>query len=211
MVDPGAVDPSAVDPSAGPSGAGLLPTPGHRGMRQPRCAGCRLVVPRCLCAELAPIAIATPLAVVVHALEQPRPSNTAWLVGRVVSSALLFVHGRAGAPRLALPPARWLSLRPDGRPLVAADAGAGLLVADGTWSQTRHMNQRIPALRDAEPVRLEGPASVPRVRRASGDRLCTAEAVARALAVVGEEEAARRLLEATTIWADRTLRTRREP
>jgi DTW domain-containing protein len=174
-------------------------------MRSPRCAGCRLLVGLCICGELAPLSIATPLVIFVHALEVARPSNTAWLVGRVVSSAEVHVHGRAGVALPVVPPARWLALRPEGRRIEARDAGAGLLLADGTWSQARHMNQRIPALRDAEPVRLEGAAAVPRVRRASGDRLCTAEAVARALALLGEGEASRRLLLAATTWAERTL------
>lgn len=184
---------------------------GYRGMRRPRCTGCRLARERCLCGELEEVACATPVTLFVHSHELSRPSNTAWLVARMIASSRVVVHGGRGARGgLSRDAQRWLALSPDGRPLRPDDAGAGLLVADGTWSQVRRMNHRIAALRDADHVRLEVPASVPPVRRGDRpDRLCTAEAVARALGILGERAAEDRLLDALGRWAERTIDGRR--
>jgi DTW domain-containing protein len=71
-----------------------------------------------------------------------------------------------------------------------------LLVPDGNWNQTKHMMQRVPMLREGQPVRLAGSNlyndCLRRNRRP--DRMSTFEAIAQALGILENHEVEARLL-----------------
>lgn len=187
----------------------------NRGMRSPRCRRCRLTPDLCLCPGLGPRPARTRVRLVVHQLELDRASNTGWLVAEMVAGVVVQVHGRDRHGQVPSPPRplrpRVLVLHPDGRPLRDDDAGDDLelVVPDATWAQARRMIHRVPVLRDAEPVRVAGRGPQAYVRRGTPGQLCTAEAVGRALHLLGDEHAAEGLLEQLATWTQRSLEVRR--
>ncbi|MEZ4442443.1 MAG: tRNA-uridine aminocarboxypropyltransferase [Polyangiaceae bacterium] len=186
-----------------------------RGSKVVRCHGCGLHPEDCLCDTLEPVAVAAASVVIfAHDLDAARPSNTGRLVARLVQGSELLLHGanRASARWRPEPGRRVLSLHPDGRLLTPEDREGRpyLLVADGTWRQARRMAQRIPALRDAEPVRVEPGREVPVLRQPTQPGLlCTLEAVARALGILESRAVEEQLLAALDEVVARALARRR--
>jgi DTW domain-containing protein YfiP len=187
---------------------------GIRGSPTERCACCGLDQRACLCAELPRIETATVVEIVAHAHDIQRPSNTAKLVACVLAKARLTIFGdrRGEAIRSSAATSRLL-LHPEGRLLTAADArpGLALVVPDGSWSQVRHMIQRVAPLRDAEWVRLPAMASARAALRRTprGDYLCTLEAVARSLGILESPEIEAQLLAVLDEVVTRTVSRRR--
>ena len=71
-----------------------------------------------------------------------------------------------------------------------------LLVPDGNWNQTKNMMRRVPMLRQARPIMLEGPSLGLRCSRRNIDdnRRSTFEAIARTLGILEGLETENRLL-----------------
>ena len=157
---------------------------------------------------LPPVETRLTVQVLIHRLEQCRPSSTGKLVGRVVAGAACHVYQRGnrffpatGYPADALEPGRelWV-LHPSGDPLpeLAATEAAGpqphpaVLLLDGSWRQAGEMLAsmhgrgrcvRLPATATSEPSRYW-------LRdQAKPDQLCTAEALMGVLEAVGEPDA----------------------
>jgi DTW domain-containing protein YfiP len=188
-----------------------------RTRRRTRCAGCGLAVALCLCDELPRLSIRTRVALIMHANEVPKSSNTGRLVLKMIAGAELRVRGRPNERIPEPPPGRRLALfpMPDARPLSAADAQGDapvLLVPDGNWTQARRMLIRDPWLKDAEIVRLSElpPSRYPLRRNSRPGTACTLEALARALGILEGEAVERALLDALDRFVDRTLRMRRD-
>jgi DTW domain-containing protein YfiP len=164
-----------------------------RSRRAERCAGCGLTPCLCLCAEIQPIATRTRVLLLVHRVEVHKPTNTARLAQRALSSAVLRTSGidasePPGGRRLVLFPA------PGARALEPGEGLAGeplqLVVPDGTWTQARRIARRDSWARDGELVCLpEGAATRYDLRRnVRPGGLCTFEAIARALAILENAE-----------------------
>jgi len=161
---------------------------------------------------LPPVETRLTVQVLIHRLEQCRPSSTGKLVGRAVAGAACHVYQRGnryfeatGYPADALDPGRelWV-LHPSGDPLPesAATEAPGpqpppaVLLLDGSWRQAGEMLAsmhgrgrcvRLPAAATSEPSRYW-------LRdQAKPEQLCTAEALMGVLKAVGEPEAARQL------------------
>jgi DTW domain-containing protein YfiP len=125
--------------------------------RSPRCAGCGLPPLTCLCASLPRIRIDTPLVLLQHVRERPKPTNTGRLFARMVENVVVLPWGMRGA---AFDPGPlrdasidWLLLYPRvGAPVL--DAGwkeaqgrrRGFVLLDGSWSQCSHVRRRQPEL-----------------------------------------------------------------
>ena len=177
-----------------------------------RCDRCRLIVAYCMCAHIGVVEAATPILLFLHMLEAPRPSNTGRLAALALPNCRVVMHGgqHALAPPAVTGPT--LLLHPEGRPLQSEDARRSptLLVADGTWSQTRHMIQRVPLLRAAEKVSLPNALSqrASLRRRPSAQHLSTLEAIALALAIIESPRIETELLALLDIMIERTLRVR---
>ena len=161
---------------------------------------------------LPPVETRLTVQVLIHRLEQCRPSSTGKLVGRAVAGATSHVYQRGnrffpatGYPVDALEPERelWV-LHPAGDPLpepAAAEALAlqpppAVLLLDGSWRQAGEMLAsmhgrgrcvRLPAAATSEPSRYW-------LRdQAKPEQLCTAEALMGVLKATGEPEAAQML------------------
>ena len=161
---------------------------------------------------LPPVKTRLTVQVLIHRLEQCRPSSTGKLVGRAVAGAACHVYQRGnryfeatGYPADALEAGRelWV-LHPSGDPLPepAATEAPGpqplpaVLLLDGSWRQAGEMLAsmhgrgrcvRLPASATSEPSRYW-------LRdQAKPEQLCTAEALMGVLKAVGEPEAARQL------------------
>jgi DTW domain-containing protein YfiP len=161
---------------------------------------------------LPPVATRIAVDVLIHRLEQCRPSSTGNLVCRAVAGAVCHVFQRGnrffpetGYPADSLEAVRelWV-LHPSGDPLpepAATDASASqppptVLLLDGSWRQAGEMLAsmhgrgrcvRLPDAATSEPSRYW------LRNQARPDQLCTAEALMGVLTAVGEPEAARRL------------------
>lgn len=183
-------------------------------MRTPRCAACRLHQPDCLCALLPRLSNTTPVTIVVHARDADRPSNTGWLVERVLARSTMVVHGGRGVPFDGSRPkgperqepalaGACLVLHPDGRPLGPGDREAAhLIVPDGSWSQVRRMLHRVDTLASGELVALPRertqrawPSTLAMRREPAEGWVCTFEAVARALGVLESKDLEAKMLD----------------
>jgi DTW domain-containing protein YfiP len=192
-----------------------------------RCPRCSLPPRWCTCDMLPPVKTQLMVQVLIHRLEQCRPSSTGNLVGRAVAGTLCHVFQRGnrffpetGYPADALEAGRdlWV-LHPSGDPLpesAATDASAlqppaTVLLLDGSWRQAGEMLAsmhgrgrcvRLPDAATSEPSRYW------LRNQARPDQLCTAEALMGVLTAVGEHEAARRLRLHFELHVYATLRVR---
>ena len=150
-------------------------------------------------------------SVLIHRLEQGKPSSTGMLVGRAVRGAVCHTYQRvsryfpaSGLPAEAIEPDRelWI-LHPAGEPLPAATAAEGepggrgiqVILLDGTWRQAGDMLRTVERL--GRCVRLPETATAPsrywlRDQPAPA-HISTAEALVHVLEALGEVEAAQQL------------------
>ena len=194
---------------------------GSRSLRRPRCTDCGLQIEFCMCALISAIPTRTRLALVLHYREARKSTNTGLLAARCLSNSEVHVRGLTDAPAdlsgLETPERRTLLLFPreDAVPLTAELAAADprpvtLVVPDGTWGQARRAVRREPALRDAIAVIPpdDGPSRY-QLRHEHDERgLATAEAIARALAVLEGDHVRRHIEAAFDEKVARTLETR---
>ena len=161
---------------------------------------------------LPPVETRLTVQVLIHRLEQCRPSSTGKLVGRAVAGATCHVYQRGnrfypatGYPADAHEPGRelWV-LHPSGDPLPERAAEEALelqpspavLLLDGSWRQAGEMLATVHGR--GRCVRLSAAATSEPSRywlrdQAKPEQLCTAEALMEMLKAVGEPEAARHL------------------
>lgn len=127
-----------------------------------------------------------------HAKEQFRTSNTGHLAVAALPNSVLLDYGIEGRPLdlTDMLPAGARVLWPGGSPVTTPPPA--IVVLDGTWSQVRTMRARIRPLPSLPTLDLPPPAVAPlRIRTApEPGAMATLEAVAAALDVVGEREAA---------------------
>lgn len=180
-----------------------------------RCARCRLHVGRCLCGDIEARPIDTQLVLVPQIRDWQRPSNTARLARLMFGAELNLVGDRdhplepasllrSGARHIVLHPGKSappLAPLDDGRPV-------RLLVPDGSWRQSNRIARRLAALPDVERARISPRAGPALRRRPTADHSCTAEAIASALEVLGQPEAAASLRAALALLVDRTRASR---
>jgi DTW domain-containing protein YfiP len=145
------------------------------------------------------------LVIVRHVLEANKVSNSGRLAAAVLPRVEQRCFGSQSQPlheASLCGPNTWL-LYPEGDALCAPPTPAPerLIVLDGTWPQARHMRQRIRALRGLPILSMPRPTTpFERLRRTPRtDQLPTAIAIAAALELLGEPDAAARLRQA---WQD---------
>jgi DTW domain-containing protein YfiP len=200
--------------------AGLAPFHGDGRSSLARCERCALHVSDCMCAEVAPLALATRVVVLAHRREVHKTTGTARLVPLALANAEVRVIGlpedRVQFDALVAAGTRALVLYPsaDAAPLARAHAERGpvtLVVPDGNWRQARKIATKEPALAALEHVRL--PAGRPPLcrLRAHDDpaALATFEALARALGVLEGEDVQVALERVLALKVERVLRSRR--
>ena len=167
----------------------------------------------CICALIPRVETRTRLLLILHQLEDRKPTNTGRLAARCLAQSA--VSTRGGVPPATL----WEGTEPvllfphaEARPLEAwrdSPRPITLVVPDGTWRQANKARRRVPGL-DALPC-----ATLPPVVRSSyrlrhdrrPDRVSTIEAVALALRILEGPAAAEPLELIFRIMVDRTLWT----
>jgi DTW domain-containing protein YfiP len=160
----------------------------------------------CFCAEVPEIPTRTRIVIVRHTAEIAKTSNTGRMAARALTNALLVDHGVPGQPLdvSALVDDDARVLYPGPAPAERTEVRT-LVVLDGSWSHVRAMRWRIPPLPRLRSLALPAPAVAPiRMRRGQHpDQLATIEAIAGALAVLGEPDAAEALRGVFTTMASR--------
>jgi DTW domain-containing protein YfiP len=176
---------------------------------------------------LPPVETRIAVEVLIHRLEQCRPSSTGNLVCRAVAGTVRHVYQRGnrffpetGYPADALAAGRelWV-LHPSGDPLpepAATDDSASqptpaVLLLDGSWRQAGEMLASMHGR--GRCVRLPDTATSAPSRywlrnQAQPEQLCTAEALMGVLTAMGEPEAAQRLRLHFELHVYATLRVR---
>jgi DTW domain-containing protein YfiP len=168
-----------------------------------RCSRCLFLPECCLCPAIPRIAARTRFLVLRHASERNRSTNTVrWAALALGCEVLDYgAPGEAFAGGELEAPGTWV-LFPSPAPAPAAAAPpARVVVLDGSWSQARRMIQRVPALQRLPRLALPGAAApaaaadgLRRLRRPTvAHGMSTIEAMARALALLGEPDAAAQL------------------
>jgi DTW domain-containing protein YfiP len=181
-----------------------------RGFRQPRCAGCGLTGSGCVCALYPRLEGPIAVSVVMTRSEARSASNSARLLSLWLPGVELHVRGGAddpGGPEALLGrPGSALLFPGNGRAESLPEGVRHLIVPDGTWAQARRIERRWFAASGLPRVSLEGPwPSVYGLRR-GGEGLCTFEAIALALGVLGQVPLAEALLGRFGEWARRAQR-----
>lgn len=176
---------------------------------------------------LPPVETELAVQVLIHRLEQCRPSSTGKLVGRIVAGTACYVYQRVnrfflatGYPADALEPGRelWV-LHPSGDPLPEPAAAGGsvpqprpaVLLLDGSWRQSGEMLASVK--RRGRCVCLSAAATSEPSRywlrdQAKPEQLCTAEALIGVLRAMGEPHAERCLRLHFELHVYATLRAR---
>ena len=198
--------------------------PTGRGYRAIRCPRCRATPELCFCAELRHVAVASVvITVVMHFLEEPKPTNTAHLAVQMLSPRARIVL--RGAPGLAFDAERTLAQvpahpvllhpTPDAATLTPALAATlprplHLIVLDGTWGQARRMLRRESRLRQLPTLQLPSgePTAYHLRRRIHADGVCTLEAIARAVGVLEGAKPRAQLLHTFGVAMERAVRAR---
>ncbi len=163
-------------------------------------------VPLCLCPILPRIETRTRVVVGAHPSEWKRPSNTGRVAVLSLVRAQLAVWERGFDPALLLREGhRHLLLHPSGERLEAVDGPVSLIVPDGTWRESSRMARRLARLPGVVRVRLDASPRAGLREAPRPGHVGTCDAIADALEVLGEDEAARPLREALRVMKDRTL------
>jgi DTW domain-containing protein YfiP len=178
---------------------------------------------KCVCSQAPRLSISTRLIVITHSKEWRRTTNTGHLARLAVNGGEVRLHGlphrsvnsvgvdaRSPATLVLYPGRGAEALTPTlsaalPRPLT-------LLVPDGNWNQTQHMMRRVPMLRQAKPIRLDGPTLDVRCLRhnRAADRMSTFEAIALALGILEGRETEARLLKFFHHFLERTVHNSRK-
>ena len=193
----------------------------QRAQRCPRCAVPLCLDAPCPCEAWPRIEARTRISIVVHFRELRKSSNTARVATLVLGNCRLLVRGgpspelgrevetalrdclERGAA-LLFPSESARELDPLTGPLPSE-----LIVPDGTWSQARRLARRYAVLQALPAFRLPEQTSAYQLRRGSAPgQLCTSEAIASALRLLGEAEAADTLTSVLLEWQRRALTAR---
>lgn len=190
------------------------PRTAPRGFRQARCAGCGLTESLCLCGAWPALSVACDVSIVMPECEARAASNSARLAKLWLSGGNCYVRGADGLrdpAQLLARPGTAILFPGTGSPAPDLRDVRHLIVPDGTWSQALRIERRW--LAPAGLPHLELAPSWPSAyglrrtrsaqRTAPSSQLCTFEAVAIALGVLGAPELARTLLARFREWARR--------
>lgn len=161
-----------------------------------RCEECQVPKELCYCQRLIHVENKTRVSIIMHRRERFLTSNTAVVANRVLKNCEIILRGMKDQSA-----SKELIINDDSVPLVLfpsddalpigskelteylAGRPAHLIVPDGSWGQAKRVAKREPALQNVQAVKLAAASpSLYRLRRQVAEgRLCTFEAIARAL------------------------------
>lgn len=147
-----------------------------------------------------------------HWNERVRTTNSGRWAALALERCEILDHGVPGAPldpaRIPLAGAAVLFPSPGPLPSPLPET---LVVLDATWAQARRMLHRIPALRTLPRLSVPGRVAERLREPPITGGMSTIEAIARALDLLGDGEAARELDRAWALAVDRGLTLRMSP
>lgn len=161
-----------------------------------RCQTCQVPKNLCYCSRVVKVDNKTPVTIIMHQRERFLTSNTAVVATRSLNDSEILLRGmrdqsaseelhlRAGhVPLVLYPHESALAIGSQELKDYLAGRPAQLIVPDGSWRQAKRVAKREPALQSIQAVKLSDTSpSLYRLRRqVKPDRLCTFEAIARAL------------------------------
>ena len=161
-----------------------------------RCEECQVPKELCYCQRLIHVENKTRVSIIMHRRERFLTSNTAVVANRVLKNCEIILRGMKDQSA-----SKELIINDDSVPLVLFPSDdalaigskelteyltgrpAHLIVPDGSWGQAKRVAKREPALQNVQAVKLAAASpSLYRLRRQVAEgRLCTFEAIARAL------------------------------
>jgi DTW domain-containing protein YfiP len=194
----------------------------RRETKKDRCARCQINYRLCFCEYLKPIAIKTPVQVVMHISETQLTSNTVNLLKQVHQDCHIYLRGQQGERpdfQEALLEERYtpLYLFPNDDAIVLTkeflnqcEKPINLIVPDGTWRQAKKIKKRIPEFEKIQSVTLPGViTSNYKLRTPPKDgMLSTFEAISKALGIIEGEDIERELEKVFEIMNERVLASR---
>lgn len=192
-------------------------------MRSPTCTDCGLLRQSCICQDLEPVDPGLDVHLLIHDTEFFRQSNTGRLANRLLANSRIFRYGAKNQPldweELAPVDRQGFVLYPSPHAEVASPNTLAsfqapyLLVLDGSWSQTRAMYQRNPALHGLRKLSLP-PGPPPRWtqrRSPQSTHYCTLEALIHLFNALGMPELCPALWAGLELAQDRLRRQRGLP
>jgi DTW domain-containing protein len=193
----------------------------RRDNRDLRCPRCHMLGGLCVCALIPspPLVTRTRLVLVLHRLEERKPTNTGTLAAACLANSEIIVRGHEGEPTppfVAPEGTRPLLLFPaeDAVPLAPSpdDRPVTLIVPDGTWRQAAKVRRRVPGMAEVPCVTLPpGPPTTYRLRSEPVEGgLATLEAIARAFDILEGRHVRDALERVFRAMVERTLWSRGE-
>ncbi|MBI1860692.1 MAG: DTW domain-containing protein [Deltaproteobacteria bacterium] len=182
----------------------------NAGDLRPRCSRCLLLSTLCLCSQLPSLRSRVRLSLMVQWSEYWRLSNSGRLAGLCLPKTQLLMRGKPGGTPLEdhtpnsdencllLFPGPGVEVLSPG---LLDDRPTRLYVPDGTWREASKIARKTNFLRGMRRAQLPlGMSSRYRLRKAPrAGGVSTIEAIAEALAILGEAENADRLIEVLTL------------
>lgn len=182
------------------------------------CSGCGLNPALCLCALIPSLNFKTKISLVIHAKEMKRTTNTGRLALKALVNSEMRVRGLDHTPLdlsdlltpdyetfLFLPSETSLELNKE--LIQKIQKPIQLIVPDGNWRQASKVNSRHPELAAISRLMISEPNLSTQFLRAesSNEGMATLQAIAKALAVIEGESAAKPLLDLYNEKLERTL------
>ena len=172
-------------------------------MRGARCITCRSRLTTCMCDVLPRLTPPSPFHFVVDPEEERRTTNTGWLARTALGATWT-----VGRPK-TVPESGLLLFPGAARRLSPADAGAPIVVVDGTWRRAKAHARSLPLLNlSLVSLPTDAPSSYSLRHGRCEGRLCTLEAVARALRALGSDSDASALENVLRLFVERTIELR---
>ncbi|HAD81882.1 MAG: hypothetical protein A2509_11640 [Candidatus Edwardsbacteria bacterium RIFOXYD12_FULL_50_11] len=182
-----------------------------------RCPDCRMHLELCVCHLSPRLDLKTRVEVVIHYADIRKMSNSGRLVKLALQNSAVHVRGLKDKPVEAAPDKKYetdLVLFPghgsvelNEKFLSPAAHPLRLLIPDGSWNQASSMVKREPLMKNAVKVHLPAGIQAKYRIRAQEDpfKLCTFEAVIRALGVIEGSRAEEKLDAFFRVWIYRSL------
>lgn len=185
------------------------------------CQVCYLHKDRCICASIPTLTLKTKVALVIHAKELKRTTNTGRLALKALTNSEMFTRGKINEvldlSPLLNPNFRTLLFYPSedavelNQKLVAeSPLPIQLIVPDGNWRQASKVHYRHHELSEIPRVKISTPNQAQHHMRAetTEEGMATLEAIAHALGIIEGDEVKKQLMNLYQRKLEETLKGR---
>lgn len=178
-----------------------------------RCPRCFVVLEYCICPYIPRVETRTRFIVVRHMIERFKSSNTARVAALALPNCTVWDWGIKDQPLpadLLVTSVSSMLLFPAHAPVAVREPPATVVVLDGSWSQARHMMQKIPALQTMPRLVLPAPVlSAQRLRQPPHpEGMSTLEAMANTVGLLESAEQGELLMRLHALFVGSVLATK---